>query len=203
MCRNAGTYVRSASNVSEQAADDKNRFPPAESKAWIRLFIVNAVEAWNHTRRSPRELPFQPRPRRLRWGLSSPPFFSFVFMRNMFLSIKGYYWKQAVDYFNLWGVCLLIIRWRLAAGGWRRSHTQFPLRKSHLCAVMQSGGIWMILDEMRRPKLVKEKMINTICNHVIREIHLSCWILCVRALNRALNPHLECRRKYGKPKGKK
>lgn len=98
---------------SEQAADDKNRFPPAESKAWIILFIVNAAEAWNHTQRRLQELPFQLQPRYVCWGLSSPPFFSFVSIQNMFLSIKGYYWKQAVDYFNLWGVCLLIICWRL------------------------------------------------------------------------------------------
>lgn len=158
-------------------------FPPAERKAWIRLFIANAAEAWSHTRRRAARAALSTAaktcPLRIVFPSALQPCF-----RARHVSVRHRLLLKAklLIIFNLWGVCLLIIRRRLAA----IAHTQFPLRKSHLCAVMQSAGIWMESDEMRRPKLVREETINTICNHVIRETPLSRWILCVWALNRCL-----------------
>lgn len=83
-------------------------------------------------------------------------------------------------------ICGVFVYW--SSAGTRYDHTHFPLCKSHLCAVMQSRGMWTIF---RCPVLVRES-----------ENHLSCWILCVQALNWALNPHSECRREYEKPKGR-
>lgn len=152
MCRNTGLYIRSASNVRSWRQTTRIDFHQLKEKLgyYCSLWMLPKHETTHGG------------------GCESCPFNcsqdmsaeDYLLLRSsaLFPSKTCFCLSKAIIETKLLIIliCGVFVYW--SSAGARDDHTHFPLRKSHLRRVAECGWYWC-------PVLVRERMINTICNH--------------------------------------
>lgn len=156
MCRNAGLHIRRASNVLSRRQTTRIDFHQRKEKlGWDCSSSMLPKRETTH-RGACESCPFN-----CSQDMSAEDYLP-LRSSALFPSKTCFCPSKAIIETKLLIIliCGVFVYW--SSTGARDDHTHFPLCKSHLRAVTQSRGIWTIL---RCPVLVRERMINTICNH--------------------------------------